>query len=157
MIGILTQLLQCRGILFSAYLNSFQMTCELDKQKVSSSSLQSYETHTVLGKSLEECIIICNLLRPEKKCNAVKYFQTIMKCYLFALHKNSTTPETPYDNLNIIHVNGCKKGSLHLHEIGNHSMLTFGGTFISLQIEILNRTFIIERRPTVDKQICVHC
>ncbi|KRY40285.1 hypothetical protein T01_5995 [Trichinella spiralis] len=109
--------LQCRGILFSAYLNSFQMTCELDKQKVSSSSLQSYETHTVLGKSLEECIIICNLQRPEKKCNAVKYFQTIMKCYLFALHKNSTTPETPYDNLNIIHVNGCKKGDVEVNSI----------------------------------------
>ncbi|XP_003376223.1 conserved hypothetical protein [Trichinella spiralis] len=93
------------------------MTCELDKQKVSSSSLQSYETHTVLGKSLEECIIICNLLRPEKKCNAVKYFQTIMKCYLFALHKNSTTPETPYDNLNIIHVNGCKKGDVEVNSI----------------------------------------
>ncbi|KRX21893.1 hypothetical protein T07_12057, partial [Trichinella nelsoni] len=148
--------LQCRGILFSAYLNNFQMTCELDKQKVSSSSLQSYETHTVLGKSLEECIIICNLLRPEKKCNAVKYFQTIMKCYLFAMHINSTTPETPYDTLNVIHVNGCKKGSLHLHEIWNHSMLTFGGTFISLHIESLNRTFIIERRPTVDRDVEVN-
>ncbi|KRZ91931.1 hypothetical protein T08_15652, partial [Trichinella sp. T8] len=150
MIGILTQLLQCRGILFSAYLNNFHMTCELDKRKVSTSSLQSYKMHTVLGKSFEECIIICNLLRPEKKCSAIKYFQTIMKCYLFAMHINSTTPETRYDTLNVIHINGCKKGSLYLREFGNHSMLAFGGTFISLQMEILNRTFIIERRPTVD-------
>ncbi|KRX71409.1 hypothetical protein T06_8323 [Trichinella sp. T6] len=126
------------------------MTCELDKRKVSTSSLQSYKTHTVLGKSFEECVIICNLLRPEKKCSAIKYFQTIMKCYLFAMHINSTTPETPNDTLNLIYINGCKKGSLYLREFGNHSMLAFGGTFISLQMEILNRTFIIERRPTVD-------
>ncbi|KRY50010.1 hypothetical protein T03_3541, partial [Trichinella britovi] len=156
MIGILTQLLQCRGILFSAYLNNFHMTCELDKRKVSTSSLQSYKTHTVLGKSFEECIIICNLLRPEKKCSAIKYLQTIMKCYLFAMHINSTTPETPYDTLNLIYINGCKKGSLYLREFGNHSMLAFGGTFISLQMEILNRTFIIERRPTVDRDVEVN-
>ncbi|KRX66066.1 hypothetical protein T09_4234, partial [Trichinella sp. T9] len=156
MIGILTQLLQCRGILFSAYLNNFHMTCELDKRKVSTSSLQSYKTHMVLGKSFEECIIICNLLRPEKKCSAIKYLQTIMKCYLFAMHINSTTPETPYDTLNLIYINGCKKGSLYLREFGNHSMLAFGGTFISLQMEILNRTFIIERRPTVDRDVEVN-
>ncbi|KRZ52164.1 hypothetical protein T02_15065, partial [Trichinella nativa] len=117
MIGILTQLLQCRGILFSAYLNNFHMTCELDKRKVSTSSLQSYKTHTVLGKSFEECIIICNLLRPEKKCSAIKYLQTIMKCYLFAMHINFTTPETPYDTLNLIYINGCKKGDVEVNSI----------------------------------------
>ncbi|KRX46839.1 hypothetical protein T05_3603, partial [Trichinella murrelli] len=117
MIGILTLLLQCRGILFSAYLNNFHMTCELDKRKVSTSSLQSYKTHTVLGKSFEECIIICNLLRPEKKCSAIKYLQTITKCYLFAMHINSTTPETPYDTLNLIYINGCKKGDVEVNSI----------------------------------------
>ncbi|KRY50012.1 hypothetical protein T03_3541, partial [Trichinella britovi] len=106
--------------------------------------------------STSECIIICNLLRPEKKCSAIKYLQTIMKCYLFAMHINSTTPETPYDTLNLIYINGCKKGSLYLREFGNHSMLAFGGTFISLQMEILNRTFIIERRPTVDRDVEVN-
>ncbi|KRZ22712.1 hypothetical protein T4B_4643 [Trichinella pseudospiralis] len=40
--------------------------------------------------------------------------------------------------------------SYYLHEIENFSMLVLGGTFISLKIEILNKTFIIERRPTAD-------
>ncbi|KRZ79231.1 hypothetical protein T10_9155, partial [Trichinella papuae] len=136
--------------LFAAYLNSVQMTCILDKQKMRSSTLHPYEMQVVSDKSFEECITICYLLRPEKNCTAVKYFQTLMKCYLLAMHRNITTPETPQVPLNVIYVNGCRKGSLYLHEIENYSMLVFGGTFISLQIEILNRTFIIERRPTVD-------
>ncbi|KRZ32773.1 hypothetical protein T4B_1050 [Trichinella pseudospiralis] len=141
---------QCKSIMFAAYLNSVQMTCILDKQNMKSSTLQPVKMQTVLGKSFEECIIMCYLLHPEKKCSAVKYFQILMKCYLLATHRNTTTPETSQAPFNVIYVNGCRKGSLYLHEIENYSMLVFGGTFISLQIGTLNRTFIIERRPTVD-------
>ncbi|KRZ16795.1 hypothetical protein T11_16010, partial [Trichinella zimbabwensis] len=136
--------------LFAAYLKDVQMTCVLDQMEVSSSSLQLYEVRKVLSKSFDECILMCNLLRPENKCNAIKYYQSLMKCYLLVAPINSTATETQNESHKVIFIYGCSKGSLYLHEIENYSMLVFGGTFISLQIEILNVTFITERRPTVD-------
>ncbi|KRZ70953.1 hypothetical protein T10_2446 [Trichinella papuae] len=142
--------LTCKSTLFAAYLNDAQMTCILDERKVNSSLLQSVDIQTVLGKSFEECITMCYLLPPDKKCNAVKYFQTLMKCYLFAIHINVTELEAEDESFAVTYIYGCTKGSYYLHEIENYSMLLLGGTFISLQIEILNKTLIIERRPTVD-------
>ncbi|KRZ17981.1 hypothetical protein T11_4735, partial [Trichinella zimbabwensis] len=136
--------------LFAVYLKDVQMTCVLDQMEVSSSSLQFYEVRTEWGKSFDECILMCNLLRPENKCNAIKYYQSLMKCYLVVAPINSTTTETQHESHKVIFIYGCSKGRYYLHEVGNHPRFFFGGTFISLQIEILNKTFIIERRPTVD-------
>ncbi|KRX92612.1 hypothetical protein T4E_1695, partial [Trichinella pseudospiralis] len=136
--------------LFAAYLNDAQMTCILDQRKVSSSLLQAFDMQVELGKSFEECITMCYLLHPEKKCSAVKYFQTLIKCYLFAIHINATELETEDESLEIIYVYGCTKGSYYLHEIGNYPKLVFGGTFILLQTGTLDKEFIIERRPVVD-------
>ncbi|KRZ05445.1 hypothetical protein T11_4151 [Trichinella zimbabwensis] len=142
--------LPCKSTLFAAYLNDAQMTCILDERKVNSSLLQSVDIQTVLGKSFEECITMCYLLPPEKKCNAIKYFQTLMKCYLFAIHINITELEMEDESFAVIYIYGCTKGSYYLHEIGNYSTLVFGGTFISLQARTLDKKFIIERRPIVD-------
>ncbi|KRZ05454.1 hypothetical protein T11_7380 [Trichinella zimbabwensis] len=150
LVVLLMQLWPCKSTLFAAYLNDAQMTCILDERKVNSSLLQSVDIQTVLGKSFEECITMCYLLPPEKKCNAVKYFQTAMKCYLFAIHINVTELETKDKSFAVIYVYGCTKGSYYLHEIGNYSTLVFGGTFISLQARTLDKKFIIERRPIVD-------
>ncbi|KRX92616.1 hypothetical protein T4E_1695 [Trichinella pseudospiralis] len=121
----------CKSTLFAAYLNDAQMTCILDQRKVSSSLLQAFDMQVELGKSFEECITMCYLLHPEKKCSAVKYFQTLIKCYLFAIHINATELETEDESLEIIY-------------------LVFGGTFILLQTGTLDKEFIIERRPVVD-------
>ncbi|KRZ70954.1 hypothetical protein T10_2446 [Trichinella papuae] len=142
--------LTCKSTLFAAYLNDAQMTCILDERKVNSSLLQSVDIQTVLGKSFEECITMCYLLPPDKKCNAVKYFQTLMKCYLFAIHINVTELEAEDESFAVTYIYGCTKGSYYLHEIGNYSKLVFGGTFISLQARTLDKKFIIERRPIVD-------
>ncbi|KRY77575.1 hypothetical protein T4A_11472 [Trichinella pseudospiralis] len=141
---------QCKGTLFSAYLNDAQMTCVLDKRKVTTTSLQPYAMRAVFGKSFQKCILICNLLRSENKCSAIKYFQNTDKCYLFATKINSTTAETPHGSYNVMFVYGCKQGKLYLHQIATHPMLVFGGTFTSLKVEIVNKTLIIERRPTID-------
>ncbi|KRY77574.1 hypothetical protein T4A_11472 [Trichinella pseudospiralis] len=140
----------CKSTLFAAYLNDAQMTCILDQRKVSSSLLQAFDMQVELGKSFEECITMCYLLHPEKKCSAVKYFQTLIKCYLFAIHINATELKTEDESLEIIYVYGCTKGSYYLHEIGNYPKLVFGGTFILLQTGTLDKEFIIERRPVVD-------
>ncbi|KRY77573.1 hypothetical protein T4A_11472 [Trichinella pseudospiralis] len=150
LIGLLAQLWQCKGTLFSAYLNDAQMTCVLDKRKVTTTSLQPYAMRAVFGKSFQKCILICNLLRSENKCSAIKYFQNTDKCYLFATKINSTTAETPHGSYNVMFVYGCKQGKLYLHQIATHPMLVFGGTFTSLKVEIVNKTLIIERRPTID-------
>ncbi|KRX92613.1 hypothetical protein T4E_1695 [Trichinella pseudospiralis] len=150
LIGLLAQLWQCKGTLFSVYLNDAQMTCVLEKRKVTTSSLQPYAMRAVFGKSFQKCILICNLLRSENKCSAIKYFQNTDKCYLFATKINSTTAETPHGSYNVMFVYGCKQGKLYLHQIATHPMLVFGGTFTSLKVEIVNKTLIIERRPTID-------
>ncbi|KRZ32686.1 hypothetical protein T4B_8170, partial [Trichinella pseudospiralis] len=167
LIVILMQLWQCKSILFAAYLKDDQMTCVLDQLEVSSSSLELYEMQILWNKTFDECILICNLLHLENKCNAIKYYQTLMKCYLLAAPINSTTTETQHQSYKIFFIYGCLKasfphflkymtnenlfsGSYYLHEIGNYSMLVSGGTFISVQLEILNLTIITERRPTVD-------
>ncbi|KRX92614.1 hypothetical protein T4E_1695 [Trichinella pseudospiralis] len=93
----------CKSTLFAAYLNDAQMTCILDQRKVSSSLLQAFDMQVELGKSFEECITMCYLLHPEKKCSAVKYFQTLIKCYLFAIHINATELETEDESLEIIY------------------------------------------------------
>ncbi|KRZ18061.1 hypothetical protein T11_5738 [Trichinella zimbabwensis] len=144
--------IRCKSILFAAYLKDVQMTCVLDQLKLSSSSLVLYEMRILWGKSFDECILMCNSLRPENKCNAIKYYQNLKKCYLLAAHINSITTETQHGSYYVIIIYGCLKGSYYLHEIENYSMLVLGGTFISLQIEILNKTLIIERRPTVDNR-----
>ncbi|KRY88328.1 hypothetical protein T4D_1999, partial [Trichinella pseudospiralis] len=150
LIVILMQLWQCKSILFAAYLKDDQMTCVLDQLEVSSSSLELYEMQILWNKTFDECILICNLLRLENKCNAIKYYQTLMKCYLLAAPINSTTTETQHQSYKIFFIYECLKGSYYLHEIGNYPMLVSGGTFISVQLEILNLTIITERRPTVD-------
>ncbi|KRX92623.1 hypothetical protein T4E_5237, partial [Trichinella pseudospiralis] len=133
------------------------MTCVLEKRKVTTSLLQPYAMRAVFGKSFQKCILICNLLRSENKCSAIKYFQNTDKCYLFATKINSTTAETPHGSYNVMFVYGCKQaikiyflGKLYLHQIATHPMLVFGGTFTSLKVEIVNKTLIIERRPTID-------
>ncbi|KAL1232375.1 Proteasome activator BLM10 [Trichinella spiralis] len=70
-----------------------------------------------------------------------------MKCYVFATHINATALKTRNNSLQIIYVNECTKGSHYLHEIGNHSKLVPAGTFISLEMEMWDIIFIIERRP----------
>ncbi|KRZ33306.1 hypothetical protein T4B_2694 [Trichinella pseudospiralis] len=150
LVALLMQIWPCKSTLFAAYLNDAQMTCILDQRKVSSSLLQAFDMQVELGKSFEECITMCYLLHPEKKCSAVKYFQTLIKCYLFAIHINATELKTEDESLEIIYVYGCTKGSYYLHEIGNYPKLVFGGTFILLQTGTLDKEFIIERRPVVD-------
>ncbi|KRY77718.1 hypothetical protein T4A_7765, partial [Trichinella pseudospiralis] len=125
-----------------------QITCVLDQLEVDSRSLELHEMQIQWGKSFDECILMCNLLRPENKCNAIKYYQSPMKCFLLAVHINSTTTDAQQKSFSAIFIYGCSRGSYYLHEIKNYSTLVRGGTFISLQI--LNKTFIIERRPTAD-------
>ncbi|KRX68513.1 hypothetical protein T06_13989 [Trichinella sp. T6] len=127
-----------------------QMTCVLDQLKVSNSTLRLYEMRKVWSKSFDECILMCNFLLPENKCNAIKYSQNLMKCYLLVGHIISKPTETQHESHDVTFVYGCSEGSHYLHEIENYSELVFGGTFVSLQTEILNKTFIIEKRPTVD-------
>ncbi|KRY92220.1 hypothetical protein T4D_16249 [Trichinella pseudospiralis] len=138
------------GILFAAYLKEVQMTCVLDQLKVDSRSLEVDEMWILWDKSFDECILICNSQRPENKCNAIKYYQNLKKCYLLDAHINSITTETQSGSYYVIFVYGCLKGSYYLHEIENYSMLVFGGVFISLQMKILNKTLIVERRPAND-------
>ncbi|KRX94188.1 hypothetical protein T4E_7085, partial [Trichinella pseudospiralis] len=139
---------QCKSILFAVYLKEVQITCVLDQLDVDSRSLELHEMQIQWGKSFDECILMCNLLRPENKCNAIKYYQSPMKCFLLAVHINSTTTDAQQKSFSAIFIYGCSRGSYYLHEIKNYSTLVRGGTFISLQI--LNKTFIIERRPTAD-------
>ncbi|KAL1239585.1 Tigger transposable element-derived protein [Trichinella pseudospiralis] len=146
--AILMQLWQCKSILFAVYLKEVQITCVLDQLEVDSRSLELHEMQIQWGKSFDECILMCNLLRPENKCNAIKYYQSPMKCFLLAVHINSTTTDAQQKSFSAIFIYGCSRGSYYLHEIKNYSTLVRGGTFISLQI--LNKTFIIERRPTAD-------
>ncbi|KRZ27966.1 hypothetical protein T4B_2564 [Trichinella pseudospiralis] len=150
LIAILLQLWQCKSILFAVFLKDVHMTCVLEELELSTGWIPFCGIRTVWGKSFDECILICNLLRPENKCNAIKYYQTLMKCYLLTAPKNSRATETQHESHKVIFIYGCSKGSYYLHEIENFSMLVLGGTFISLKIEILNKTFIIERRPTAD-------
>ncbi|KRY71725.1 Chitobiosyldiphosphodolichol beta-mannosyltransferase, partial [Trichinella pseudospiralis] len=137
-------------ILFAVFLKDVHMTCVLEELELSTGWIPFCGIRTVWGKSFDECILICNSLRPENKCNAIKYYQTLMKCYLLTAPKNSRATETQHESHKVIFIYGCSKGSYYLHEIENFSMLVLGGTFISLKIEILNKTFIIERRPTAD-------
>ncbi|KRZ42488.1 hypothetical protein T4C_4775 [Trichinella pseudospiralis] len=141
---------QCKSILFAVFLKDVHMTCVLEELELSTGWIPFCGIRTVWGKSFDECILICNSLRPENKCNAIKYYQTLMKCYLLTAPKNSRATETQHESHKVIFIYGCSKGSYYLHEIENFSMLVLGGTFISLKIEILNKTFIIERRPTAD-------
>ncbi|KRZ22711.1 hypothetical protein T4B_4643 [Trichinella pseudospiralis] len=150
LIAILLQLWQCKSILFAVFLKDVHMTCVLEELELSTGWIPFCGIRTVWGKSFDECILICNSLRPENKCNAIKYYQTLMKCYLLTAPKNSRATETQHESHKVIFIYGCSKGSYYLHEIENFSMLVLGGTFISLKIEILNKTFIIERRPTAD-------
>ncbi|KRZ27965.1 hypothetical protein T4B_2564 [Trichinella pseudospiralis] len=150
LIAILLQLWQCKSILFAVFLKDVHMTCVLEELELSRGWIPFCGIQTVWGKSFDECILICNSLRPENKCNAIKYYQTLMKCYLLTAPKNSSATETQHESHKVIFIYGCSKGSYYLHEIENFSMLVLGGTFISLKIEILNKTFIIERRPTAD-------
>ncbi|XP_003376225.1 hypothetical protein Tsp_00394 [Trichinella spiralis] len=126
------------------------MTCVLDQLKVDNSSLRLYEMRKVWSKSFNECILMCNLLLPANKCNAIKYSQSLMKCYLLVGHIISKPTETQHESHDVIFIYGCSEGSHYLHEVENYSELVLGGTFISLQTEILNKTFIIEERPIVD-------
>ncbi|KRX39807.1 hypothetical protein T05_8118 [Trichinella murrelli] len=127
-----------------------QMTCILDKQKVSRSKLHLYDMQMAKVESFDECVLLCYSLRPERKCDAIKYFHTSMKCYVFATHINATALKTRNNSLQITYVYECTKGSHYLREIGNHSQLVSAGTFISLQLDILDIMFIIERRPAKD-------
>ncbi|KRX80320.1 hypothetical protein T06_4697, partial [Trichinella sp. T6] len=140
----------CKSILFAVYLEDSQMTCILDKQKVCKSKFHLYDMQMAKVKSFDECVLLCYSLRPEKNCDAIKYFHTSMKCYVFAAHINATALKTRNNSLHIIYVYECTKGLHHLREIGNHSKLVSAGTFISLQLEILDIIFIIERRPAKD-------
>ncbi|KRY20045.1 hypothetical protein T12_5723 [Trichinella patagoniensis] len=150
LIAILMQLWQCKGIPFALYVKEVQMTCVLDQLKVSNSTLRLYEMRKVWSKSFDECILICNLLLPANKCNAIKYTQNLMKCYLLVGHIISKPTETQHESHDVTFIYGCSEGSHYLHEVENYSELVLGGTFVSLQTEILNKTFIIEKRPTVD-------
>ncbi|KRZ68151.1 hypothetical protein T10_5098 [Trichinella papuae] len=109
LVAILMQLWQCKSILFAAYLKEVQMTCVLDQMEVSSNSLRLYEMRILWGKSFDECILMCNSLRPKNKCNAIKYYQSLMKCYLLAAHRNSTTTETQHESYKVIFIYGCSK------------------------------------------------
>ncbi|KRX94186.1 hypothetical protein T4E_7085 [Trichinella pseudospiralis] len=136
LIAILLQLWQCKSILFAVFLKDVHMTCVLEELELSRGWIPFCGIRTVWGKSFDECILICNSLRPENKCNAIKYYQNLKKCYLLTAPKNSRATETQHESHKVIFIYGCSK--------------VFGGVFISLQMKILNKTLIVERRPAND-------
>ncbi|KRZ42491.1 hypothetical protein T4C_4775 [Trichinella pseudospiralis] len=100
---------QCKSILFAVFLKDVHMTCVLEELELSTGWIPFCGIRTVWGKSFDECILICNSLRPENKCNAIKYYQTLMKCYLLTAPKNSRATETQHESHKVIFIYGCSK------------------------------------------------
>ncbi|OUC42269.1 hypothetical protein D917_00331 [Trichinella nativa] len=93
------------------------MTCVLDQLKVDNSTLRLYEMRKVWSKSFDECILMCNLLLPENKCNAIKYSQNLMKCYLLVGHIISKPTETQNESHDVTFVYGCSEGDVKVNSI----------------------------------------